>query len=264
MLAKTILVTGAASGIGAATCQRMTHHGYRVIGVDLDAAGLEKLAAAGHCDETVVLDLTDAAAIRSALDGLRLDAVANVAGVGPDAGDVAKIFRINLIAPLLLLECVRDGLGPQAAVVNVSSITGELADAAMDSYLGDPLAGDFIDRITRVIAEPTAAYTYSKRALIAESMRLAAVWAPAVRVNCLSPGIIDTPMGDRSMAFTWTQKASERIPLGRLGAPDEIADVIDFLLDPRSSYVVGASLVVDGGYAASQRARQAARARDGA
>jgi len=261
MPAKTFLVTGAASGIGAATCQRMTRDGHRVIAVDRDGAGLKELSAAGHCADTIVLDLTDSAAIRSALRGLRLDGVANVAGVGPDAGDVGTIFRINLVAPLMLLECVRAGLGPEATVVNVSSITGEMADGAMDAHLGDPLAEDFIARVTRVITEPAAAYTYSKRALIAESMRLAAAWAPGIRVNCLTPGIIETPHGDRSKAFTWTQKAAERIPLRRLGAPREIADVIAFLLGPQSSYVVGASLVVDGGYVAGQRARQAARTR---
>jgi NAD(P)-dependent dehydrogenase (short-subunit alcohol dehydrogenase family) len=257
--AKIYLVTGAASGIGAATCRLLTDRGAQVIGVDRDQPGLTRMIDAGDCAKTISIDLADAAAIQANLRGLAVDGVANVAGVGPDAVSPELIFRINLLAPLLILDAVRATLAPEAAVVNVASITGEMADDSMDSHLADPLAADFLARITQVVTDGPAAYTYSKRALIEQTSKMAVTWAPGVRVNCLSPGIVDTPLGERSKVFSWTEKASRRIPLGRLGIAAEIAEVIAFLLSPSASYIIGASLVVDGGYVAAQRARRASR-----
>jgi NAD(P)-dependent dehydrogenase (short-subunit alcohol dehydrogenase family) len=252
-----MLVTGAASGMGAALCTRLTGQGVRVIGMDRDRDGLERMVGAGDCADVIEIDLSDRSAIESTLGGVRADGVANVAGVGPDLDDPALIFRINLLAPLIVLETLRPSLAPGAVVVNVSSITGEMADGGFDQQLADPLVDGFIERITRSIDDAPGAYTYSKRALIGETLRRAVIWAPEVRINCVSPGIVDTPLGERSKAFAWTNKASQRIPLGRTGLPEEVAEVIAFLLSPASSYMVASTLIVDGGYVASQRARRA-------
>jgi NAD(P)-dependent dehydrogenase (short-subunit alcohol dehydrogenase family) len=257
---RTCLVTGAASGIGAATCRLLTDRGAQVIGVDRDQAGLARMLDAGDCAETISIDLTDAAAIEAKLRGLAVDGVANVAGVGPDAASPELIFRINLLAPLLILRAVRPTLAPDAAVVNVASITGEMADDSMDGHLADPLAAGFLARITGVVTDGPGAYTYSKRALIEQTRKLAVAWAPGVRVNCVSPGIVDTPLGERSKIFSWTEKAARRIPLGRLGIAAEIAEVIAFLLSPGASYIIGASFVVDGGYVAAQMTRRSGSA----
>jgi NAD(P)-dependent dehydrogenase (short-subunit alcohol dehydrogenase family) len=101
------------------------------------------------------------------------------------------------------------------------------------------------------------AYTYSKWALLRETERMAVEWAPGVRVNAVSPGIVATPMGERSMEFAWTQKAASRIPATRLGTAEEVAMAIAFLVSDAASYVLGARLVVDGGYVASRRISRA-------
>jgi 3-oxoacyl-[acyl-carrier protein] reductase len=259
MIDKTVLVTGAASGMGAATADLLLERGASVVAVDRDAAGLEALGARERV-QTLLLDLTDEDAIRSSLKGLSVDAVANVAGLGPDSDDVRRSFAVNLRAPLLVLEALKDRLPDGAAVVNVASIVAGLSDDRHDALLDDPLAADLLDRAESAIGDGASAYTYSKRGILRESQRLAVEWAPAVRVNAVSPGLVDTPLGERSLALPWTKKLSERIPMQRHAQPAEVARTIVFLLSDDASYVTGVNVTVDGGYSTFQQRRNAARA----
>lgn len=260
MSSRKYLVTGAASGMGAATAAVLLERGAEVVAVDRDADGLERSLAGASGATPVTLDLTDPDAIRSELGGLELDGVANVAGLGPDDPNVRRSFQVNLQAPLRVLDAVRDGLRPNAAVVNVASIVAGLSDDRFDELLEDPLADDLLDQVEGVISDGAGAYTYSKRAILRESKRLAVEWAPDVRVNTISPGLIDTPMGERSLQLPWTQKLSSRIPLGRHGDPAEVARTIAFLLGDDASYVSGVDIPIDGAYTAYQARRSAARA----
>jgi NAD(P)-dependent dehydrogenase (short-subunit alcohol dehydrogenase family) len=259
MTDRTVLVTGAASGMGAATAALLLERGASVVAVDRDAAGLEPLASRDRV-QTIVLDLTDEDAIQAKLSGLDVDGVANVAGLGPDSDDVRRSFAVNLRAPLLVLEALKDRLAQGAAVVNVASIVAGLSDDRHDALLDDAMAADLLDRAESAIGDGASAYTYSKRGILRESQRLAVEWAPSVRVNLVSPGLVDTPLGERSMALPWTKKLSERIPLGRHAQPAEIARTIAFLLSDEASYVSGVNIPVDGGYTTYQQRRTAARA----
>ncbi|MCK5892595.1 SDR family oxidoreductase [Aeromicrobium sp.] len=248
-----VLVTGAASGMGAATARLLAAGGHRVVGIDVDADGLGRLAADGSLVEALVVDLADPAAITAAVGGREVDALVNVAGLGPDAQNARLIWSVNLLAPLRVAAAVSVRAG--GSIVNVASITGELAVARHADLLEDPLREGFLDEVVAVAGEPAEAYTHSKWGLLCETERMAVRLAPQVRVNAVSPGVVETPMGERSMQFDWTRKAADRIPAGRLGRADEVARAVRFLISPDASYVVGSRLVVDGGYVARQRTR---------
>ena len=124
--------------------------------------------------------------------------------------------------------------------------------------LDDPLTADFLDRVAAAAGDaltPATAYAWSKIALMRMCVRLAPAWgARGARINSLSPGLIDSPMGAREFADE-PRKAMllHKVPLGRQGSMIEVADAVDFLCSPRASYISGTDLLIDGGVAAALR-----------
>jgi NAD(P)-dependent dehydrogenase (short-subunit alcohol dehydrogenase family) len=249
------LVTGSASGMGAATACVLSARGFEVIGVDVDAQGLAGLHDAGVITRSIVVDLSDRASVAAALAGVEVDALVNAAGLGPDTKNARLIWAVNLLAPLWVVNSVH--LRPGGSIVNVASITGELSDGRHAELLAQPLRDGFLEEVVLAVPDSVNAYTHSKWALLRETERLAVLLAPEVRVNAVSPGVIATPMGTRSMKFDWTRAAVERIPAGRVGEAVEVAEVIGFLVSDAAAYVSGARLTVDGGYVASRRTHRA-------
>jgi NAD(P)-dependent dehydrogenase (short-subunit alcohol dehydrogenase family) len=254
-MVKKALVTGAASGMGAATARLLATRGYEVTGVDVDADGLARLHDADVTARSIVVDLSERSAVIRALAGVEVDALVNAAGLGPDTENSKLIWAVNLLAPLWLASSVHVRTG--GSIVNVASITGELSDGRHAELLAHPLRDDFLEEVVIAVPEPISAYTYSKWALLRETDRLAVRLAPEVRVNAVSPGVIGTPMGTRSLTFDWTRRAVQRTPAGRLGRAEDVAEVIAFLVSGGAAYVAGARIAVDGGYLASRRTHRA-------
>jgi NAD(P)-dependent dehydrogenase (short-subunit alcohol dehydrogenase family) len=239
------LVTGAAGGIGAAVVLRLVAEGARVAAIDRDAAALAHLPDGVHRIEGDLQDVGGAReAVSKALAALRgpADIVVSAAGVyalAPAAEVQAKDWdfnqNINLRAPFFVAQAAvaARAADPAAAerpmtVVNIASV------GAYRSGTGDA----------------ALSYSASKAGLIALTKSMAAEWAPAdVRVNVVSPGVIDTSMvrimDDPASGTAWLKA---RVPMARLGRPEEIAAVVCFLASDDASYVTGAELIADGGY----------------
>jgi NAD(P)-dependent dehydrogenase (short-subunit alcohol dehydrogenase family) len=230
------LVTGAASGIGAACVTRFRDEGATVVTLDID----------GDVDHRV--DITDEAAVSSVVDAVvaehgRLDSVVNAAGVaggGPvhllDAAEWHRVISVNLTGTF---HVAKHALRPmidqrRGSIVNIASIEG--------------LEG----------TEGGSAYNASKGGVVLLTKNLAIDYgAKGIRANCICPGFIETPMMQSVMDTpgmeVYKDKLRDAHKLDRFGRPDEIAAAAAFLASEDASFVTGHSLVVDGGFTAGLR-----------
>lgn len=248
---RTIVVTGSASGIGAAVRERFVHSGARVIGVDQRNAD-------------VIADLADGDGRKHAVDVVlelcdgRLDGVVVCAGLGPHVQPVSTIVRVNYFGALAMLDGLLPALeaGDAAAAAAVASNSAGITP--VDQALLDAMAADDeASASTRAEGIPGATvYGMSKLALARAIRRRAKAWGRAgVRLNAVAPGPVDTPLLAGSLQDPTLGPLVEAlpVPVGRRATPAEIAGALAFLLDPANGYIHGAVLFVDGGSDAQLR-----------
>ena len=240
------IVTGAASGIGAATAEAFHAAGAAVVAVDLDEAGLERLVARlGESESApppvaVAVDVVDTVAIVRALDlvesgGSRMHLVncaASFIAAGPaaTARDWSRSLEVNVAASAMLTAAIAPRMPRGSTVVNIASISAHAAQPGRWTYNATKAA---ILALTR-----GEAFDYAER---------------GIRVNAVSPGWIWTAEvakaagGDRA---TWEPVWGRYHLLRRLGEASEIADAVLYLSSDRASFITGTELLVDGGYSA--------------
>jgi len=238
---QTALVTGATRGIGKAIALELARQGASVVGTSTTDAGAAAISAylheAGARGEGIRLDVTDAASIEVAISSIaeRLGEVAiliNNAGITRDNlllrmkdDEWDAIMDTNLKSVYRLSKAVLRGMmkARHGRIVNIGSVVGVSGNAGQVNYAA------------------------AKAALIGFSKSLAQeIGSRNITVNCVAPGFIDTDM-TRSLTDAQRQKLIERIPLGRLGLPEDVAHAVAFLASREAGYITGATLHVNGG-----------------
>lgn len=236
------LVTGASRGIGRAIAQELVRQGAKVVGTATSAAGaaaiseyLEQLQPGAG--KGIVLNVTDVAACNAAVDEIQkefgsLSILVNNAGITQDQlamrmkeEEWDNVISTNLTAVGRLSRAVLRGMmkARQGRIINITSVVGSAGNAGQMNY-----------------AAAKAGVAGMSRALARE------IGSRNITVNCIAPGFIDTDM-TKVLGEQQTAALLQQIPLGRLGAPEDIAAAVAFLASPQAAYITGTTLHVNGG-----------------
>lgn len=230
------LVTGAASGLGAAICRRLVAEGAIVAGLDVTPGAPAGIAFAAYA----TADVSDPLVVREAVDGVvkelsGLDLLVNCAGIEVlggvadlDVADWDRQFAVNVRGTYLVTRaCLPALVEGGGAVVNLGSDAGLTGDVGLDAYVA------------------------SKHAVVGLTRCLGVSWGSrGVRFNVVCPGLTQTPMAERILAAAAPEERDRYlrfVPMGRLGMPSDVAAAVAFLLSEDAAYINGAVLSVDGG-----------------
>jgi len=241
--AKTALVTGGASGIGEATCRAFAAAGASVVIVDVNRAAAETLSRELPGSSILTFDITEEAAVRQGLGTLHsLDILVNNAGIGlvgnveeTELADFQRLFRVNVEGMFLVTKYALPLLvASHGSIVNIGSVAG--------------LVG----------VKKRFAYCATKGAVVAMTRQLSVDYPTQIRVNCICPGTVDTPFVEgylekyhRNEKDRVRAELNQRQPIGRLGKPDEIANLALYLSTKAAEFITGSVITIDGGWTAA-------------
>ena len=240
---KGALITGGASGIGAATARRLAGAGAKVVIADLNEPAAKSLATELPGAVGIAMDVTDTASIAGVIGGLsRLDILVNNAGIGLVGGiaetaeeDFHRVMTVNATSVYLVTRAALPLLlAVRGSIVNIGSVAGLIG------------------------IKQRFAYCTSKGAVIAMTRQLAVEYPKELRVNCIAPGTVQSPFVESYLQKYHAHEIDKmrvelaaRQPMGRLGTPEEIAAMVHYICSPEADFMTGSVLTIDGGWTAA-------------
>lgn len=240
---KRALVTGGASGIGEAICRTFSAAGASVFVSDINKPAAEALASQLPDATAVPCDVTDETSVKNAFASLPgLDVLVNNAGIGLVGGateteleDFQRLMRVNVEGPFLVTKyAIPLLIASHGAVVNIGSVAGLIG------------------------VRKRFAYCATKGAVVAMTRQLAVDYPTEFRVNCVCPGTVDTPFVEAYLEKYHKHEKdavraqlNQRQPIGRLGKPEEIANLALYLASDEAAFTNGSVITIDGGWTAA-------------
>jgi 2-keto-3-deoxy-L-fuconate dehydrogenase len=240
---KSALVTGGASGIGAATCRELDRAGAEVVVADLNFEAAKSLANQLKQGTALHIDVTDGASVKAAAASLpKLDILVNNAGIG-NVGTVAdvsyedfdRLMKVNVYSIFLVTQAMLPLiLQAHGSIVNIGSVAGMVG------------------------VKQRFAYCASKGAVLAMTRQLAVDYPKELRVNAVAPGTVQTPFVEGYLEKYHAhekEKVREQLvsrqPIGRLGTPEDVASLVRYLCSEEAGFINGAVVAIDGGWTAA-------------
>lgn len=234
------LVTGGASGIGAATARELARAGAHVLIADINLAAAEALASELPNAMAIAMDVTDAASIAAAFERIpQLDILVNNAGIGlvgditrTSEEDFERVMRVNVNSVFLVTQAAFSRLlTSHGCIVNIGSVAGSVG------------------------VKQRFAYCASKGAVQAMTRQIAVDYPKEIRINCIAPGTVQTPFVEGYLEKYHAHEKDKiraelvaRQPIGRLGTPEDIASLVRYLCSREAEFINGAVIPIDGGW----------------
>jgi NAD(P)-dependent dehydrogenase (short-subunit alcohol dehydrogenase family) len=245
---RRVVVTGCASGIGAALVGQLSEMGADVVGLDLRPPAFA-------LNEFHSVDLSDPTSINAAVDAMsgQVDALFNVAGVSSGIGNPLLVVKINFLGTRHLTEALAPRMPSGGSIASVSSLAASNYEANAAEVAGLLNTRTFDEGVAWCAEHPDAladgGYRLSKEAIVLYGMKhAAALGARGIRINCTGPGVTETPILDQ-LRTKYGQDYLDSFPkpLGRVSNPDEQAAVLIFLNSQAAGFITGQVIWVDGG-----------------
>ncbi|KAL0933450.1 short chain dehydrogenase [Colletotrichum truncatum] len=264
-----VLAIIGAGSMGLAIAHRLgsSHH---VVIADISSANLaaaeSSLQSTGHFYTVQSIDISSkdsvASFLETAISKGSIQTVVVTAGVSNAVNDAKLIYETNLLGAALAIDAFLPHMAPGGSMTIIASLAGHLKppSASLDDHFATATPSSLLTHPEIDLnGDPGPAYSLSKWGCIIRARYAAMEWGRrGARINTVSPGAIMTPMIGQvlqSAEGAWLQRIIDDIPLGRIGTPDDVANVVAFLSSPAASYINGTDVVVDGGAAPTYRWR---------